>query len=222
MEQFEELQEVILKGDSAPLQRVLFIGYMGTQERCVVKAASGRYWHVPTSQVLTIQEAGPEEERLLAEAAAKEEARRSVEAKQSEKAMTATFREQDRVAILGDEAPLRRGVFIGYIGSRLRAAILVEDGNLEQIAIGELIPADQAPAEERKLRATHRQLEAEFEEIREKIAVKMQTAAQMLREASELALSHDKTLQSYQLYDDVQPFLDAFDDAGWSSSSLRC
>lgn len=133
----------------------------------------------------------------------------------------ATFKAHDRVAILGETTPLRRGEFIGWIGQGLQAAVLV-DGYLEQVKVGDLVSADQIAETERRIREDSRRLQVEFETAREQIREKLQVAADNLREASKLALDHDMTLHSSEFYEEVRPFLRAFDDTGWSSSSLNC
>lgn len=138
------------------------------------------------------------------------------------------FTAKTRVALKGNALPLQRGSVVGDarqqqsgLGVPLDAVVVEWDnGVIQKITLRSLLLESEADFEETKLKKEQEKLEGEFEETRQKIAVKMNAAATALREAASLAQTSGSDLQDF--YDEVRPFMRAMDDAGWSTSSLSC
>jgi len=68
-------------------------------------------------------------------------------------------------------------------------------------------------------------IEEEFKLLQDQVNDKIRAAAQLVREANELADTHGKNLQSVDDYDaifDVGPLENAMEEAGWNTSSWYC
>ena len=70
-------------------------------------------------------------------------------------------------------------------------------------------------------------LEKTFKRVEKKVAAKIQEAADLIKEANEMAQSTGAEnasdgLSSYDFWSACRPLRDALDEAGWSSSSMRC
>ena len=79
-------------------------------------------------------------------------------------------------------------------------------------------------------------LEKDFNKTKADIKVLLQTAADLIKQATNLAVKsklphtdrednlddEDQWLGSYNFYEETRPLMNAISDAGWSASSLRC
>jgi hypothetical protein len=70
-------------------------------------------------------------------------------------------------------------------------------------------------------------LEKTFRRVEKKVAAKIKEAADLIKEANEMAQSTgaesaSQGLSSYDFYTACAPLRNALDEAGWSSSSMRC
>jgi hypothetical protein len=83
----------------------------------------------------------------------------------------------------------------------------------EIVKIADLMPEDE-------VKATVDRLEREFEELSVRVKAKVQAAADLLHEASEIAEDHDECLS--EMHEAIAPLLDEMDEMGWSTSSLSC
>jgi len=74
-------------------------------------------------------------------------------------------------------------------------------------------------------------IDNDFEEVKRRIRIKMESAAILIKEASEMALTVQKgtsnpekvfSLTGWDFHEACRPLRNALDDAGWSSSSMSC
>lgn len=64
------------------------------------------------------------------------------------------------------------------------------------------------------------QLEKEFNELQDKVALKVKEAANLLSEAGAIAESGGRELSD--MHEAIRPLLNAMDNAGWRTSSFNC
>lgn len=107
-----------------------------------------------------------------------------------------------------DEDNTQKGTVIGHSAKEAEiVAVEWDDGELEKVDYNCLVLVDTA-------------LEADFE----KIEAAMSQAAAKLNEAQALAAKHGKDLYNLHYEGDLSfsEMFHALDNAGWSSSSMRC
>lgn len=138
------------------------------------------------------------------------------------------FTRDTRVALKGESVPLQRGTVVGAakptIGSLnvpLEAVVVEWDkGGVQKVTIRSIILETEAEAEEAKLTKEKEKLEEEFDSAANQIQEKLAKAAKLISESASLAEGAGTDLQS--LYEETRPLMRALDDAGWSTSSMRC
>lgn len=100
----------------------------------------------------------------------------------------------------------RKGTFLGVSHSDPgMVAVEWNDGSLERVASSQVEEYDD-------------QMEQDFEMIKSKV----QSAVKLLEEANSLASAHGTNLQEQYYELGLSGLFGVLDDAGWSSSSMRC
>lgn len=138
------------------------------------------------------------------------------------------FTAQVRVALKGESVPLQRGTVVGAAKPQVGSlnvpldSVIVEwdNGAVQKVTIRSLILESQVEAEEAKMMKENEKLEEEFADLTTQIQEKLAQAAKLISESTSLAEEAGTDLQS--LYDETRPLMRALDDAGWSTSSMRC
>lgn len=131
-----------------------------------------------------------------------------------------------RVCKISDQTPFLRGRIAGVPQPQTSggAIIIVEwDGATDwprKEYIKLLVPEEEGLRQEARLHSIEVQLEQEFERLRATIAIKLQEAADLVKEAGRMAAASNHDL--YDLSGECRPILNALKDHGWSSSSMSC
>ena len=84
----------------------------------------------------------------------------------------------------------------------------------------ELISSDEALAEMKRLDSDKLKLEEEFKALRTKIQSKMEQAAELVKQAQDIAESVGKELPD--AYSECRPLFQAIRKSGWTPSSMSC
>lgn len=116
----------------------------------------------------------------------------------------------------GDGAYNRAGTVIGPV-PKSPGMVMVEwdypQGEITKVSASTLITEEEAEA-------TKLKLEDDFDSLQKQLHDKLQQAAELISEAAEQARKHGHDLS--EMYDTIDPLMDALDNAGWCSSSLGC